>query len=422
MDWSGVIVTASYDGTAKTWCVATGTRLQTLAPNTGRNLTKYPEGASEHEMMSAVFSRDGRLVLTASYDGVCSLTGACKKSLKGQGDDNSGLYTAFFSPDESRVLTASASGVARLWRIADGRCEWELHGHDSYMRYATFSQDGKRLATASADHDAKLWRIDPDGGVPQLEATLLGHNGWLNTIVFSPDGSSVLTSAADSTAKLWCSSSGKVLLTFAGHKGWVRSAIFSPDLTYVLTCSFDCTAALWNSKSGDFVRAFFGHEYAVSSAIFSTDGECILTSSRDSTARLWRASTGECLRTIKGHDHFVISAHFAPQSTLTAFLKQNKRKALEASSFLELSTLCRICLCRRRRLSDNIDQHTSGFAQSTQAGQSQVASVCPCGVSSGGWANTQGQFFCSDCWNLWRGKQNPESEDGKNGHGDKKAK
>ena len=77
-------------------------------------------------VMSAVFSSDDTLVLTAAYNGVacvwCAKTGACMSRFKGKDDTYPGLYTAVFSPDGIKVITAS--GVARLWRIHDGALEW----------------------------------------------------------------------------------------------------------------------------------------------------------------------------------------------------------------------------------------------------------------------------------------------------------
>ena len=194
-------------------------------------------------VMSAVFSSDDTLVLTAAYNGVacvwCAKTGACMSRFKGKGDTYPGLYTAVFSPDETKVITASASGVARLWRIHDGALEWELYGpDDAYMRCATLSPDRRFMATESADNTAKLWCLHGDS-LPQVELVFKGHDGWVNTAVFSPDCTQILTAAADRTARLWCTSTGKLIHAFTGHHHFVRTAVFSPTCDHILTSSFD---------------------------------------------------------------------------------------------------------------------------------------------------------------------------------------
>ena len=58
--WFASVLTASDDRTAKVWNVDTGECMKTLEGHDGR-------------VMSAVFSADGSLVLTASEDGTCGV-------------------------------------------------------------------------------------------------------------------------------------------------------------------------------------------------------------------------------------------------------------------------------------------------------------------------------------------------------------
>ena len=82
-----------------------------------------------------------------------------------------GVRSAVFSPDGKRIVTASKDGTARLWDGETGKPIGEpLKGH-SYVYSAEFSPDGKRVVTRSSD-EAALW--DAGSGKP-IGEPLKGH-------------------------------------------------------------------------------------------------------------------------------------------------------------------------------------------------------------------------------------------------------
>ena len=76
------------------------------------------------------------------------------------------------------------------------------------------------------------------------------------------------------------------------HQGNVLSAAFSPDGRRIVTAS-DNTARVWDAPPGQPVGAPLQHQSAVASAAFSPDGRRIVTASDDNTARVWDAATGQ---------------------------------------------------------------------------------------------------------------------------------
>jgi WD40 repeat protein len=291
------ILTASYDKTAKLWDLS-GKCLVTLSGHTSW-------------VISAVFSPDGKYMLTGSVDKTAKLwdlSGKCLITLSGHSDR---VYSAVFSPDGKSILTASGDITAKLWDLS-GKCLITFIGHSDYIRSALFSPDGKSILTASWDKTAKLWDLSG-----KCLVTLSGHSSSVYSAVFSPDGKYILTTSGDNEAKLW-DLSGKCLVTLAGHLVILYSAVFSPDGKSILTGSVDKTAKLWD-LSGKSLVTFFGHSDYIRSALFSPDGKSILTASGDKTAKLWDLS-GKCLVTLSGHLSFVYSAVFSPdgKSILTA--------------------------------------------------------------------------------------------------------
>jgi WD40 repeat protein len=163
------------------------------------------------------------------------------------------VTSAVFSPDGRRILTASDDQTARLWD-ADGKPLATLTGHTGRVNSAVFAPDGRRILTAAgeflssdptysdhiSDHTARLWDAD---GKPL--ATLAGHTSFVTSAVFAPDGQRIVTSG-DNIARLW-DADGKLLATLTGHTDFVNSAVFAPDGRRILTASDDNTARLWEA-------------------------------------------------------------------------------------------------------------------------------------------------------------------------------
>ena len=101
------------------------------------------------------------------------------------------VSSAVFSPDGRRVLTASRDNTARLWDADTGGLLAIFQGHSDAVWSAVFSPDGRRVLTASGDKTARLW--DADSG--KLLSIFRGHTGLVYSAVFSPDGRRVLTSS-----------------------------------------------------------------------------------------------------------------------------------------------------------------------------------------------------------------------------------
>ncbi len=291
------ILTASEDGTAQVWNAINGRSLVEL------------KRAQNGPLESAVFSPDGQYVVTASIDKTAriwnSATGQLVALLEGHTDR---VYRAMFSPDGQHVVTASDDHTVRVWNAIDGKLLFPLIGHTDGVLSAVFSSDGSLILTAGRDHTARVW----DANSGKLVRTLNGHDSYVNTAIFSPDGRRILTASFDQTARVWDATSGQLLLTLKGHTGNVSKAVFSPDGQRIATASYDNTARIWNATTGQLVVALNGHRDAVLSVDFSSRGQFILTGSADRTARLWNAASGQWLATLKGHTGRVGNAVFSP--------------------------------------------------------------------------------------------------------------
>jgi WD40 repeat protein len=105
-------------------------------------------------------SPDGKAVLTASSDGTARLWDVATGRPLGAPMQHQGAVTrAAFSPDSKLAITASEDWTARLWDVATGQPVGALLQHRDVVYSVVFSPDGKTVLTGSLDYTARLWPV-----------------------------------------------------------------------------------------------------------------------------------------------------------------------------------------------------------------------------------------------------------------------
>ena len=105
------------------------------------------------------FSPDGTMVVTASYDGTARVWDADTGKQIAVLKHSDTVWDAEFSPDSKLVVTASGDGSARVWEARSGTQLAELREHTGDVNSAAFSPDGKFIVTAGQDHTARIWKV-----------------------------------------------------------------------------------------------------------------------------------------------------------------------------------------------------------------------------------------------------------------------
>ena len=245
-----------------------------------------------------VLAPDGRMMLAGS-DGKGSAelsdpeTGHPILALQGHTDQITGIA---FSRDGRRVLTGSWDGTAKLWDTSTGRVIRTFRVPAAPVGTVALSPDGHQAVTCSGDRDesVKLWDADT-GQAIRIPAVLASGS---SVVIFSPDGRWILTNGKDNNATLWSARTGQRVRTFIGHAEEINSAAFAPDSRTVLTGSGDNTAKLWDVDTGREIRTLRGHLSPIMSVVFAPNGRTVFTGSYDGTGKLWDVSTGQELATV----------------------------------------------------------------------------------------------------------------------------
>jgi WD40 repeat protein len=143
--------------------------------------------------------------------------------LKNKIHHGNSVYSAVFSLDGKQVLTASGDRTARLWDATSGKQIGTDIKHEGVVYSAVFSPDGKQVVTASSDRTARLLNAASGKQI----GTDIKHEHVVHSAVFSPDGKLVLTASEDKTARLWDAAAGKQMGPDMKHEGVVFRAVFS---------------------------------------------------------------------------------------------------------------------------------------------------------------------------------------------------
>jgi WD40 repeat protein len=289
-----LVVTAGQDGTARVYDSRGGPALHALGH--GRPVT------------IATFSPDGKLILTASRDSTVRLWNVSSGGLLHVLHPGGIPTEASFSADGALVL-AAAGDVATVFRTASGR-QLDAFRQPSPVTSAGFGPGGPLVVTGGIDGTARIWRV----GRP-LPVHVLRAGGPIAGVAFSPNGGVVLTTLHMSV-RLWQTKTGGpagllVDREPSGAPTQVQGAAFSPDGSEVATWSVDGGGRVYEVATGRRTVILFGHTGYVNDLAFRRDGRWLVTASSDRTARIWQAADGQPGLVLVGHSAAVNSAVFS---------------------------------------------------------------------------------------------------------------
>jgi WD40 repeat protein len=282
-------------------------------------------------IQSVAFSPDGRQALTGSRDRSAIIwdvqSGRQIRQFVDQQYKSDGIYEldagepAVFSPDGRTVLTGNWSGLATLWDTETGREIRHFEGQSGWITTVAFSRDGRSVLIGS-DAGAFLGdvatgklirRFGPEfvGGAPAVFTRLAGrlflgspaslwdiqsgHEirrfGAGRATTLSADGRYVFGVADYAGLYQWDASTGKEVHHFADFPPATAIAV-SPDGRWLAAAHEDKTLRLWDSADGREVRRVAHLENPFRTAlVYSPDGRYVLASDGES-ARLFEADSG----------------------------------------------------------------------------------------------------------------------------------
>jgi WD40 repeat protein len=299
-----IVATANSNETVSVW--DTSHPAQPIA-------TLFVHGASNAE-----FSADGKLLVTAGNHRVriwrmnsLSRPASTFSTRRCQNPNHAAasyLDDAMFSPDGKLVVTSENDGTACVWNVSTGglvRKFIEPQGVSggvaggagtggSAMHRAVFSPSGKLVLTADHDGTARIWDIATGR---QLRAVFEPTGQPINAAWFSPDGNLLVTASDDGTARIWDAGTGRLLHTLRGPGLTpVHNAAFSPNGKRMVTCS-GTAAVLWNTAGQQLTELQQGN--TLYDCEFSPDNSQVVTAGVDGYTRVFSTELAGSLAQIE---------------------------------------------------------------------------------------------------------------------------
>ena len=206
-----------------------------LATRTTRELRGHTD-----QIYSAVFTHDGRGLLTASDDGtarVWNLADGSSIVLRGHDDD---VYRARLSPDERFAVTASLDGSLRVWPITNTDAKVLFEG----APIVELDLDGDH-ALVKTNSSLARWNLETGTREP-----LLSWKQGLGVGMPSPDGERLLALGPKWTLELRARDRAGKPVVLAGHRGLISHVEWSRDSKTAYSSSYDGTLRRWDLATG----------------------------------------------------------------------------------------------------------------------------------------------------------------------------
>lgn len=242
------VLSGSWDRTLRLWDVNTGREVQQFG-GYARGLAVSPNG--------------GRVLLGNSADSL-SLLDLKTGSETRRFSPNSGAGAIAFSRDGKLALTAGWDGSLKLWNAERGLPVRLFDGHSGKVTSVAFSADGLFALSGGMDKAIRLWDVTTGREVRRFE----GHAKGVTSVAFSPDGALAFSGGMDGAVRAWDVRQGNERKLFKGYTEAITSIAVSPNGGYILAGSADSTMRLWDTATGTEVRRFCGQPGMVATPLY----------------------------------------------------------------------------------------------------------------------------------------------------------
>lgn len=356
-----LLITSSFDTTAKVWDIATGELLNTFDLNTVTSRPEIPPWVWDAQMTS-----DGETVLIGGGFEIVLWNWRIDEivwvvSMPTLVQDIS------ISPDEQMFVVGYEQIPAQIRDMETGALIRSFDiGQRSRTRFVDFSPDGQYVLSSNNDGTVVIWPVHWEGTlashlVDHAAQTLAWHPHLplvgvlpdragsetpviqlvdmetgevvqeltseaehLMNLVFTSDGRRLLVSeqsplhgSEDQRVFVIDVETSETILVLGGHDGWTSALALSPDDRIVAVGeSSGRRIHLWNLEVGERLAVLEGHQNWVMRLYFSPDGRYLYSAGNDGALFKWDVETGEQLLTFIGVSDYISNVHVNPDGTL----------------------------------------------------------------------------------------------------------
>lgn len=217
-------------------------------------------------------------VLTAGYDNQVILWDYRTKTALARSWHDHLANQAVFSPDGKHVLTSSSDYTARLWSVPELRLEAVFNAQTDDVEMSVFHPEKELVATASRDHNVRVYDFRGN-----LVATFAGHTQDVISVEWAKGTDELISSSDDGTIKRWSLETGG-LVGDLDMDGVETDTIAISTSGTIYAGNDDGELIIINGDGRDVVPA---HDAGVKRLVLDAARGLLVSLSYDRTMRLW---------------------------------------------------------------------------------------------------------------------------------------
>jgi WD40 repeat protein len=268
------VLSGSYDKSVRVWNRDTGIEWRSFS--------------HQKAVAGVAFSPCGRFALSGGFDNAMILWDTeSRREVQYFGALNA-VQCVAYSPDGRFALSAGLGDNCQLWEVATGR-EVRRFPCDGPINSVAFAPNGRTAIAGSSYGHVLLYDVSTGR---LLQRGYIEHGGqgeMVNSVGFSFEGRLMFANSARHV-EVFDAGSSKVLYRWEETGAGIHCLAISPEGRILLSGHADGTLRLRQSETGREIHAVLGHESAVKSIAFSRDGGMAVSGSQDKNIRIWRLS------------------------------------------------------------------------------------------------------------------------------------
>lgn len=247
MAWSaasGLLASASSDGTVRLWDVRQNQAVQTL--HSAPSIPLFSVSWSPDGRRIAAGTEDGNVLLWDAQTGNQTATwlGPSQRVSKG-GRFPFAAWGVSWSPDGRRIVSTRYDDYVLVWDVAIGHSQ-VIPKTDTQPNTAAWAPDGRQFAITDDQGKVILW----NAATMRRAASFQSHDegGWSYGLAWSPDDAMIASSRQSGLLQVWDAKTGKELAAIQAHTNAVWGLAWSPDGLRLASASDDEAVRLWGVR------------------------------------------------------------------------------------------------------------------------------------------------------------------------------
>lgn len=237
--------------------------------------------AHESSVNGAVFSADGKRIVTAGYDGTLAewtLDGVILRRIT----TSQPVMHMMGDLQQDRLITGHADGSVRVWSMDTMDLVEQRQPHRGAVKAVAIDPATRRYASSSTDGTVVTWVEDGQSALLEDPPT----DAW--TLAFSPDGKSLYGGTWFKLLR-WDLASRSLTVLPTEHYGIIRSIQFVNQGRELATISRQTDSAIYflDPQTGEVNSRYQKHDLCGAAIAVSPQGRFMATTSDDASVRIW---------------------------------------------------------------------------------------------------------------------------------------